>query len=342
MRVVLTAVAGVLVVALTFAAPRPAAADAGLRVVSYNIHGGLGPAFALRRSRADVERTLERLGETIATAAHGGTPVDVVGLNEVDFASRRSAWIDQAQFLADDLGSRTGERYEVVRGETWRRTLPGFEVRFGNAALVRHPIERAAACLLDDGARCDAEPAVPAAAPPRRRGPGLLGRLLRETRGVVAVSLDVGGRPLDVRVTHLDAFAQSDREAQAARLVDQLVDRTRSTIVLGDMNAVPAPLVRPFFGDDRTGAILTRGLLTDVRAALAAPYAAGTAPYWPTFPADAPRWPLDWVLGTSDLVPTFVKTIGGTESDHRGLFVEFDWPLATPAEVVRLSASPAA
>jgi endonuclease/exonuclease/phosphatase family metal-dependent hydrolase len=108
------------------------------------------------------------------------------------------------------------------------------------------------------------------------------------------------------------------------------------------MNAVPTPLVRPFFADDRTASILTRGLLADVRATFAAAPDKALAPAWATFPADAPRWPLDWVLGTSDLVPTAVQTIGGTESDHRGLFVEFDWPLASPAELVRASVSPAA
>jgi endonuclease/exonuclease/phosphatase family metal-dependent hydrolase len=293
-----------------------------------------------------VERNLRALGEAIATTTSDATPIDVVGLNEVDFASRRSGWIDQATFLADDLERRTGERYAVVRGETWRRTLPGFEVRFGNAALVRHPIVRATACSLDEAA-CDAEPAgatTPAADPDRHDRPpqpGFFARWLRETRGVIAMTLDLGGRPLDVRVTHLDAFVQGDREAQASRLVGRLVDAARSTLLLGDMNAVPAPLVRPFFGSDRTAAILTRGLLADVRSAFAGPYAAGHAPLWPTFPAASPRWPLDWVLGTSDLVPTLVKTVGDRASDHRGLYVQFDWRIATPAALVQAAASPA-
>jgi endonuclease/exonuclease/phosphatase family metal-dependent hydrolase len=273
----------------------------------------------LHRSRASVERTLEALGDTIATAAPDAAPVDVVGLNEVDFGSRRSGWIDQAAFLADRLSRRTGVQYDVVRGETWRRSLPGFEVRFGNAALVRHRIARSGTCLLD-GMRCDDEAA--AVPPMRSAASGLLGRLLRERRGVIALTLDVGGRPLDVRVTHLEAFAQGDRESQATRIVDGLVDRAHSTIVLGDMNAVPVPLVRPFFASDRTGTILTGGLLLDARAGV------GGTGRWPTFPADAPRWPLDWVLGTSDLVPTLMKTIGDDLSDHRGLYVRFDWPLA--------------
>jgi endonuclease/exonuclease/phosphatase family metal-dependent hydrolase len=308
-----------------------------LRVVTYNIHSGLGPAFALRSSRTDVERNLRAIGETIAATTTG---IDVVGLNEVDFASRRSAWIDQAAFLADDLERRTGERYAVVRGETWQRTIPGFEVRFGNAALVRHPIVRSTSCLLDEET-CDAESAAATGRDGAPLARGFFARWLRETRGVIAMTLDVGGRPLDVRVTHLDAFVQGDREAQASRLVERLVGADRSTLLLGDMNAVPSPLVRPFFASDRTGRILTRGLLTDVRSAFAEAYASGSAPLWPTFPAAAPRWPLDWVLGTSDLVPTLMKTVGDRQSDHRGLYVQFDWPLATSAEHVRAAASPA-
>jgi endonuclease/exonuclease/phosphatase family metal-dependent hydrolase len=165
----------------------------------------------------------------------------------------------------------------------------------------------------------------------------LLARLLREARGVISLTLDLGGRPLDVRVTHLEAFAQRDREAQATRLVNHLVDGSHSTIVLGDMNTVPAPLVRPFFATDRTAAILTRGPLADARAAFAAERGSG----WPTFPADAPRWPLDWVLGTSNLIPTAVETIGDHESDHRGLYVEFEWTAAPPAELVRVGVGPA-
>jgi endonuclease/exonuclease/phosphatase family metal-dependent hydrolase len=309
---------------------------ADLRVVTYNIHSGLGSSFALRSARVDVLRTLDGIGETIASAAPADAPVDVVGLNEVDFGSRRSGWIDEAAYLADDLGRRTGQRYAVVRGETWRRTLPGFEVQFGNAALVRHAIGRSSCCVLKDGVPCAGEPIEPVTTPSHRPGPGLLARLLREPRGVISVTLDVGGRPLDVRVTHLEAFAQRDREAQAARLVNHLVDGARSTIVLGDMNAVPAPLVRPFFATDRTAAILTRGPLADARAAFAAESATG----WPTFPADAPRWPLDWVLGTSDLVPTLVKTVGDRESDHRGLYVQFHWAVTTPAAVVRVGVHP--
>jgi endonuclease/exonuclease/phosphatase family metal-dependent hydrolase len=97
--------------------------------------------------------------------------------------------------------------------------------------------------------------------PPRSCRPvrtkGLLSRMLREPRGVIKLTLDFYGNPLDVLITHLDAFVLAEREAQAAHLVHRLVDPHRTTVMLGDMNAVPSALTRhrPFFSADRTHAI---------------------------------------------------------------------------------------
>jgi hypothetical protein len=104
-----------------------------LRAAVYNLHSGLGSRWRLYASRAEMERNLRAIAERIAAAG----PADVVALNEVDFGSRRSGWLDQAEFLAAELRRRTGETYAVRRAETWRRDLPGLEVRFGNAALRR-------------------------------------------------------------------------------------------------------------------------------------------------------------------------------------------------------------
>lgn len=115
---------------------------AGLRVVTYNLHAGLGEGWRWFAPRAEVEANLRRIARHLAEAAPADDPVDVVALNEVDFASRRSGWLDQAAFLAAELEDLTGARYQVVRGPTWERDAPGLEVRFGNAILTRHPIGR--------------------------------------------------------------------------------------------------------------------------------------------------------------------------------------------------------
>jgi endonuclease/exonuclease/phosphatase family metal-dependent hydrolase len=305
--------------------PSPAlatVADASLRVATYNIHSGLGARFALGATRARVEANLRAIADDVA-GAFGDAPADVVGLNEVDFASRRSAWIDEAAFLARALERRTGARYAIVRGETWRRDVPGLEVRFGNAVLVRHPILRADACLFDD---LDACAAWSADAPlPSLHASGWLARLAREPRGVIRLTTEIDGRTVDVVVTHLDAFAMAEREAQAAHLLRRLVEPGRPTVVLGDMNAVPFVMtrLRRFFRDDRTHDLLGAGVLADTRLVYAAMHDVATLADWATFPAAAPSWPLDWALATPELAPLAIRTIGGAASDHRGLVVAY-------------------
>jgi len=312
----------------------------GVRVVTYNIHSGLGPAFSLWQSRAAVERNLREIAGDILGSAPRGHAVDVVALNEVDFGSRRSGWIDEAAFVADELKQRSGEVYDIVRGQTWERNFPGREVRFGNALLVRLPILAASECLLS-ARTCDGAPSNDDLPSLRPTG---LGRLVSEERGAIKVTVLAGGQPVDVVVTHLDAFSEDLRERQATHLLRRFIDPARSTIVLGDLNAVDASLAgrRPYFRAERTVDILTSGSLADARTT----YAAVHAPLsqdWATYPAEAPALPLDAVLASPDLVPEEMAVIGRGASDHRGLAallvrnagVTAPLPPRAPAEAAR-------
>lgn len=86
-----------------------------LRVVSYNIHQGLG-----RNGKRDLDRTARVIG-TLAP--------DVVGLQEVD-NRYGSAGMTQLDYLAGTLGM------EAVAGPTLSR--PGGD--YGNALLSRYPV----------------------------------------------------------------------------------------------------------------------------------------------------------------------------------------------------------
>ncbi len=302
---------------LAMASPGRLPASPGVRVVTYNIHSGLGSSFSLWQSRAVVERNLREIAGDILGSAPSGEAVDIVALNEVDFGSRRSAWIDEAAFVADELKERSGEVYDVVRGQTWERDFPGREVRFGNALLVRLPLLAASECLLSSRT-CDA--ATPNDDLPSLRPTGL-GRLVSEERGVIKVTVLAGGHPVDVVVTHLDAFSEELRERQATHLVRRFIDPARSTIVLGDLNAVDASLAgqRRYFRAERTVEILTSDSLADARTTYAAVHAAGSRDDWATYPAEAPALPLDAVLASADLVPEEIAVVGHSASDHRGL-----------------------
>lgn len=294
-----------------------------LRAVTYNIHSGLGPERAFRKSRASVERHLNGIADAIARAPEA---VDVVALNEVDFDARRSGGFDQALFLAEALKQRTGSYYQVIYGETWRRDIPGFEVRFGNAVLVRHPVLDTKACLFDDTTACGLT-AAEAGMPPLRAS-GAINRFAREARGIIKVTIDFAGHPVDVIVTHLDAFVLPEREAQASHLLRRFVDPKRTTLVLGDFNAVPTVMTytRAFFAADRTHDILTSGRLADARVLYDSRRGKSDFRTWATFPSAAPEWPLDTVLASLDLVPRDVKVIATPHSDHYGFYVEYRVP----------------
>jgi endonuclease/exonuclease/phosphatase family metal-dependent hydrolase len=140
------------------------------------------------------------------------------------------------------------------------------------------------------------------------------------------LTIGVAGRPIDLLVTHLDAFVVAEREAQAAHLMRRFVRAGRTTILLGDVNAVPIDMTggRRFFAHDRTHAILTSGSLFDARGWYATLHGVASLAAWATFPAAHPLWPLDAVLASQDLAPMRVDVIGDTASDHRGLAVQYE------------------
>lgn len=291
-----------------------------LRAVTYNLHSGLGSDWRLFAPRSEVKGNLRAIAREIVGAAPANSPVDVVGLNEVDFHSRRSGWIDQAAFLADELYSLTGHLYNVVRGETWRRNVPGMEVRFGNAVLVRHPV-------VDDYAGELGSPGEEVPGATVESDGNLFSRIFGEKRGIVRVRIDFHEQPVDVLVTHLEAFVLKQREVQAAEILRGFVRPGVSTVLLGDINAVPSVMTaaRGPFAADRTHDILTSGKLVDARVHVAARNGAKDLSAWSTYPAGEPEWPLDGVFATADLLPQALRVVGTDESDHRGLLVSYGW-----------------
>jgi len=300
--------------------PQPEVRGPPLRVVVYNVHIGMGARWRPLASRAAVERNLAGIAAFILRSTAPAVP-DVVALNEADFESRRSAWVDQPAFIAAELERLTGARFRVVHGTTWTRDIPGLEVHFGNAALVRHPVRSAASCVFGG-------PCADVLAGESQR-PLAVGRWFgEEPRSVLRVTLDVDGHPVDVLVSHLEAFAAARRAAQAAELTRRFLRAGTTSILLGDLNATDGVMLqrRVYGAFDPTLELLDQAGLLDARVVAAARAGAGDLAPWATFPADHPVWPLDAVFATTDLVPLAVDVIGdGVVSDHRGLLVRYGW-----------------
>jgi endonuclease/exonuclease/phosphatase family metal-dependent hydrolase len=158
-----------------------------LKVVCWNIHHGRG---------SDERIDLDRIAAVIAAE----TP-DIVALQEIDQATRRSGGVDQAAVLGEKLGM------EVVFGKAMDFQGGGY----GLAVLSRLPL---------DGHRIHRLP-----------GAG-------EPRIALEAVVRSGAEELSVVCVHLDHQAEAVRVAQVEALQKALDGRKR-VLLCGDFNDVP-------------------------------------------------------------------------------------------------------
>jgi endonuclease/exonuclease/phosphatase family metal-dependent hydrolase len=175
-----------------------------LRLITYNIQVAIGS----RRYRHYVSHgwkyvmphgqslhNLDRIAGIIQD-------FDVVGLQEADGGSFRTAFVDQARYLAASAGFRFCESM-ITRDF-------GRFAQHTNSLLSRLPVQ---------GIH-------------EHRLPGAM-----DGRGVLEARFNLDGRPLTVFVTHL-ALRQRTRMRQVAYLA-QLVRAAGPSVVMGDFNAKP-------------------------------------------------------------------------------------------------------
>ncbi|GAB2776459.1 endonuclease/exonuclease/phosphatase family protein [Amycolatopsis magusensis] len=192
------------------AVPAAAAGGAALRVLTYNIHSGVG-----LDGRLDLARTARVITDSRA---------DVVGLQEVDVHwGARSGYADQAA----ELARRTGMRVffapiydkDPEPGRAERR-------RYGVAVLSRFPIRRAVNHAITRLSTVDTAPAGP-------------------MPGFAEAELDVRGRALRFYVTHLDH--RPDPGVRTTQVADML-RLLGPGVLAGDLNAGPsAAELQPLF-----------------------------------------------------------------------------------------------
>ncbi|NMA95368.1 MAG: hypothetical protein GX974_04940 [Clostridiales bacterium] len=87
-----------------------------LKVISYNIHSGVG---------LDEKLDLDRIADLIAKE-----DADLIGLNEVNNCNLRSKGVEQGKYIADSLG------YHYIFG----KAIDYQDGEYGNAFMSRYPI----------------------------------------------------------------------------------------------------------------------------------------------------------------------------------------------------------
>ena len=167
-----------------------------LRVATYNVHGCLG---------MDKRRSEQRIAEVIAAL-----DVDVIGLQELDLNRPRSAGVDQAALIADQLG--------------WHRHFhPAFKAgdeHYGDAILSRYPMRLRQAQEL----------------------PSVMTRLCPETRAAIWMEVETPMGKVQVINTHL-GLGRRERLMQAQLLAGPewlgQIDPGDPLVLLGDFNSLP-------------------------------------------------------------------------------------------------------
>lgn len=214
---------------------------------------------------------------------------DLVGLEEVDVHyAERSGFVDQARSLADTLHMR------VFFAPIY--TLPPLEAgqpprQFGLAVLSRLPI---VATTNHEITRLSTQAPNPSPRP---------------MPGFPEVVVDPGGRRIRFFATHLDYRADpAVRRTQVRETLALLADDSLPTILVGDLNATPdAPEIQPLLARLHDG------------------WSGHSDPGF-TYPAEAPRKRIDYVLTSPEFVVRDARVIPAEASDHRAVVVDLVAP----------------
>lgn len=158
-----------------------------LRVMTFNIHYGEGK---------DKKQDLSRIAELIREA-----DPDIVGLQEVDSFQPRSQFVNQAKWLAEELGMYGVYGPNLVLGVS----------QYGNAILSRYPIVSFTNISLPSG---------------------------WEPRGCLKAEIDIGGRRLVFLSTHL-GLSEDERLEQADSVVALITESELPVVLVGDLNNTP-------------------------------------------------------------------------------------------------------
>jgi endonuclease/exonuclease/phosphatase family metal-dependent hydrolase len=170
--------------------------DKRLRVATYNVHGCVG---------TDGQRSEHRIAEVIAML-----DVDLVGLQELDSNRPRSARVDQACVIANELGWHRLFHPAIRMGEE----------QYGNAILSRHPMHLRQAKEL----------------------PSVTTRLCPESRAAIWAEIATPNGIVHVINTHL-GLGRRERLMQAELLAGSEwlgnIDMENPVILMGDFNSLP-------------------------------------------------------------------------------------------------------
>ena len=185
-----------------------------VKIMSYNIHHG-----------ANAE-SMDRMDSIAFLIKASGA--DIIGLQEVDSVCFRSGKVDQAKFLAEQLGMH----YAFVRHFEFEGGA------YGQALLSKYPISQVENHRLPVASSASSTSVA-----------------------FLTAQIELPNNYLTIGVAHLDYRSDSSRQKQAEIILNILENQGNPVFLLGDMNAEPSSktieILRTAFVDTQKDTILT-------------------------------------------------------------------------------------
>ena len=265
--------------------------DTPLRVGVYNIAHGRGLAED-NWSGGDADERAARLREIGRLLA--GAELDIVVLNEVDFAATWSGGTNQARALA-----READFAYVAEQRNLDFAVAHYQWRFGNAVLSKYPIVAAEALDLPDYAAWET-------------------LLAGKKQGVLCTIELSPQRRIRVLGVHLSHRSEAIR-LESVRMIDE-VSRLEGPPLLvgGDLNSTPSGF--PHSGSTSAGEN-AMDWLRDNSNLITHP-TEKPEPGELTFPSGAPRSVIDWIAIPKGWSFADYKVLQSTLSDHLPVMAE--------------------
>ena len=277
----------------------------GFTVVSYNIGYLSGLA---NNTTEKTERSFYDKNQEQAIAAIESVNPDIVAFQEIDFASKRSYEVNQAEAIAQATKLYSGATVtswdkNYVPFPYWPPTAHFGKMLSGQAILTRSyfPIKENRRLVLEE-----------VADRPFFYKAFYLDRLAQ------VAQIELIDRPVIVINVHLEAFVEQTRvnQTEFVRSLAEDYAKTYPVILLGDFNS---SLNRT----EETDFSIKILMESDVLAS------ATPSSDWesePTFPSDNPQFKLDYIFYTPqtiEVLETRVVTAAGESSDHLPLMMRF-------------------
>jgi endonuclease/exonuclease/phosphatase family metal-dependent hydrolase len=293
-----------------------------IKVLTYNISflygkGSEGPGYEYREKEY-YDRAIYEIASEIKS-----WDVDVVCLQEVDFSSARSHYLNQAQLIAQKAGFSF-----VAEASSWESNYIPFpywpfknhfgRMRSGGAILSKFPISEHEVTLL-----------------PKPMSQPWWYNLFYLHRYFQKVTLEVGNKKFKLINLHLEAFDKTDRREQVEKLVAKVVTE-KIDLVAGDFNMLPTSATKrsKFFNSDEYENDPSYEVMvkSDLREVIPDEIYAKDESLFFTFPAWSPDRRLDYIWYKSGLKMMKAEVLSSASSDHLPLkaIFQIDAPRFNP------------